>query len=311
MEVSVITAVFNGEKFLEATITSVLKQTFREFEYILVDDGSTDRSAAIIEAYRKQDSRIVVVSQANTGIAASLNNAISASRATLVAHIDQDDVALPNWLERQMFYLSLNPDCSVVSSFAYFINADGKRIGVSRNPINVEKGRADKCPKLFLDVVHSTVLMRRVDVQNVGGYRRGMLGVEDRDLWGRLVTAGFMIRCNPACLVEYRLHGGSATVKKRSSSEKYARIGIDENIVRRLRGEAELSSVDLELWFKSRPLGEKLTTWRRVKSNDYYMRASRHFAERRWVSLARELSLALALRPFSIATRIALRLQKS
>jgi len=301
MQVSVIMAVYNGERFLEETIESVLGQTFTDFEFVIVNDGSIDHSAEILDRYKRQDSRIVIVSQANCGIADSLNRAISISRSELLAHIDADDRALPSWLERQLDFLARHPDCSVVSSYAHLINSAGRRIGKSQNVVDVDKGRAEMNPNHFLDIVHSTVLMRKSDVLVTGGYRKGFLGVEDRDLWGRIVTAGMMIRCNSELLVEYRLHSGSITVSKLKKSEE--RRGINVNVVRRMRGEREFSPSETEEWFRSRPFAEKFTDQRRVFSGRYFRSASRHYADRRWLKFLWTFGVATAIRPVYVLRR--------
>jgi len=303
INLSVVMAVYNGEQFLEQCMDSVLAQSLTDFEFVIVNDGSRDRSYEILQEYRNRDSRIVLVSQENSGIAASLNRAISLASGELIAHIDQDDLALPTWLEKQVAFLASHPECSVVSSYAYFVNAAGARIGTSRNPIDVEKGIAELNPDLFLDVIHSTVLMRKKDIVEVEGYRRGLLGVEDRDLWGRLVTSGKMIRCNPEPLVSYRLHGESTTVKKLSASDANVRRGINVNIVRRLRGEPELNGEQLAEWFESRPFWEKLNESRRRSCGRYFRSASRHYADRRWLKLFYTLAIATALRPIYVLRR--------
>lgn len=305
--VSVVMAVYNGERFLREAIDSVLGQTFSDFEFVILNDGSTDTSQAILEEYRRRDSRIVTANQENAGIAAALNAVFALASGDLIAHIDQDDRALPNWLEKQLAFLSEHDDCSVVSSYAYFIDTNGKRMGVSRNAVDVISGRASLEPSRFLEIIHSTVLLRKQDFLRVGGYRKGFFGAEDRDLWGRMVTSGMMLRCNPEALVEYRLHGGSATMKSLNTTEKFSRRGIDMNVVRRLKGEAELTSKEIEEWYESRPLSDKIQEYRRVRSSLLFRSASRHYAERRWLKLCWALSVAILLRPIYVVKRVLLK----
>jgi glycosyltransferase involved in cell wall biosynthesis len=304
-ELSVITAVYNGARFLPDAIDSVLAQTVSNFEFIIVDDGSTDETPDILERYRKQDSRIIILSQPNRGIPSSLNRAIAAARTDLLAHIDADDRALPFWLERQLQFLAQYPENSVVSSYAYLINSEGARIGKSQNVIDVEQGLREMNPQLFLDIVHSTVLMRKSKLLEVGGYREGQTYLEDRDLWGRLITAGQSIRCNPELLVDYRVHSGSVTVKKRSESQVMLGRSINLNVVRRLRGERELSPQEAAEWFASRPFFERLKENRRVISGRYFRTAARHYAEKRWLQCAWALGAATAIRPLYVLQRAA------
>lgn len=299
MQVSVIMAVYNNEQFLSEAIESVLSQTFKDFEFIIVNDGSSDRSEDILTRYQKEDSRIVLVSQANCGLPASLNRAISISRCTLLARMDGDDRALPFWLQKQIDFLAQHPECSVVSSYAYFINAGGKRVGKAGNPVNIERGWAEMNPSHFLQIMHSTVLMRKRDVLTLGGYRKDFLILQDRDLWGRMVTAGMMIRCNLEPLIEYRLHGGSISVSKLSKSEE----GIDVNVVRRMRGEKELSPEEIEEWFRSRPSWEKINERRRASSGRYFRSASRHYANNRWLNFLWTFGIATMTRPVYVLRR--------
>src|ERR1039458_8736791 len=154
----------SGEQFLGEAVESVLGQTFSDFEFIIINDGSSDRTAEILAHYEQQDSRIVLASHANCGLPASLNRAISISRCTLLARMDGDDRALPFWLQKQIDFLARRPECSAVSSYAYFINSAGKRIGKAGNPVNVERGWAEMNPTHFLEIIHPTVLMRKRDV---------------------------------------------------------------------------------------------------------------------------------------------------
>ncbi len=300
-KLSIVMSVYNGERFVAEAIESVLSQTFTEFEFVIVDDGSTDRSSQIINEYKARDPRIVLISQENSGISASLNRGLMEAKNDLVAHIDHDDRALPNWLERQLAFWRQHSECSVVSSFAYFINTSGKRFGVSRNLVDVEKGRRELNPSLFLELIHSSVLMRKKDVLAVGGYRP--ITTEDRDLWGRVVTAGMMIRCNPKPLVEYRLHGSSETTRKLNTVETFARRGIDMNIVRRLKGERELTAEEVEQWYRSRPATEKVKEFRRVCAGVNFRRAARHYSEGKWLSLMYAFGLATLMRPIYVLTR--------
>jgi glycosyltransferase involved in cell wall biosynthesis len=296
MRVSVIMPVYNGERFLSEAVESVLGQTFSDFEFIIIDDGSYDRSAEILARYKDLDSRIVHASQANRGLTASLNRAIAMSGSSLLARMDADDRALPFWLQKQLDFLDQNPECSMVSSYAYFINSVGKRIGKAGNPVDVERGWAELNPSHFLEIVHPTVLMRKRDVLSLGAYREGFL--EDRDLWGRMVTAGMMIRCNPEPLIEYRLHGGSISARKLTLAEEYSRQGIDVNVARRMRGEAELSPAEIEEWFRSQPFWEKLNRRRIFYCGRHFRDASRHYANQQWLKFFRTFSLAAAVRPF-------------
>src|SRR5208337_1888421 len=122
MQVSVIMAVYNGDKFLEEAVESVLCQTFADFEFVIIDDGSTDGTSKLLAKYAEQDSRIVVIRQDNRGLPSSLNRAISVANCELLARMDADDRMLPCRLERQIEFVARNPDAAVVCSYSYLIN---------------------------------------------------------------------------------------------------------------------------------------------------------------------------------------------
>src|ERR1700719_557050 len=112
--VTVIMSVFNGEKFLSETIDSVLNQSFRDFEFVIVDDGSTDATADILSKYALCDGRIRVFRNEKKGRAASLNLAISVANGRYVANTDADDLSMPGRLEEQLAFMEKNPEVGVL-----------------------------------------------------------------------------------------------------------------------------------------------------------------------------------------------------
>src|SRR5438045_3930995 len=103
--VSVLMPVYNGARYLAEAVESILAQTYRDFEFVIVDDGSTDRSPAMLDEYARRDSRVRIVRRGNTGIVGALNDAIADSKAPLIARMDADDVSLPDRLEKQVGYM--------------------------------------------------------------------------------------------------------------------------------------------------------------------------------------------------------------
>src|SRR5262249_16351338 len=150
-----------------------------------------------------------------------------------------DDVMMSNRLERQLSFLMKQPSASVVCSYAYLIDIKGRTIGISTNQVDVNRGRRELDPKLFSDIVHPSVLMRKKAGLQVGGYRTFHF-CPDRDLWGRLVAAGFDLRCQPEFLTGYRLHLGAQSAKTMHLNSLSAAL-CDANFVRRLRKEEELT----------------------------------------------------------------------
>ncbi|HIP11775.1 MAG TPA: glycosyltransferase family 2 protein, partial [Arcobacter sp.] len=100
--VSVLLSVYNGEKYLDEAIESILNQTYQDFEFIIINDGSTDKSLEIIEKYKKEDNRIVVISRENKGLIYSLNEGISQAKGKYIARMDADDISLATRFEEQV-----------------------------------------------------------------------------------------------------------------------------------------------------------------------------------------------------------------
>ncbi len=305
MQISVLMPVYNGARFLREAVESVLAQSYRDFEFIVVDDGSSDSSIPILESYASADSRIVLMQRTQIGLVASLNAGIAAARTDLIARFDSDDRMAPNRLERQMAYLLDHPELSVVCSWANLIDVNGNKIGRSAHPIDVIKGVKQCKPPLFLEIVHPSVIMRKSAVDSVGGYRQMQL--EDRDLWGRLVTSGHLIGCLQECLMDYRLHGRSKTI------QDWDRRGelVDFNIVRRLRHEPELSYEDYLVHQRKRPLIQHLRDRAKAAAMLAYKNATRHYAERRLLQCSLSLLCSLSLRPWWTINRTRLRLTPS
>ena len=119
-------SVYNGEQFLDLAIESVLAQTFSDFEFLILDDGSTDRSRAIVERHAAVDSRIRLISRENRGLIASLNQLLEEAKAPLIARMDADDICLPHRFERQHAFLQAHADYGVVGSAAEDIDEHGE-----------------------------------------------------------------------------------------------------------------------------------------------------------------------------------------
>jgi glycosyltransferase involved in cell wall biosynthesis len=183
--ISVAMSVYNNAPYLAHAIESILAQTFDAFEFLIVDDGSTDGSGAIIDSFAATDSRIIPIHQANAGLIASLNRMIGAARAPLIARMDGDDIALPERFERQVAFLDANPDIGVLGTGCTCIDEDGRpSTHKFDNVTSPEDVLADL--KNGPPLCHPSVVMRRDAVRAVGGYHRAYRHCEDYDLWLRL-----------------------------------------------------------------------------------------------------------------------------
>ena len=183
--VTVLMPVYNGERDLRESIESVLAQSYRDFEFLIIDDGSTDNSHRIVESYR--DDRIVLVAnESNIGLARSLNRGLELARGEFVARQDADDVSEPDRLERQVTFLDHHPEIAVLGTWYHKIDEHGALLGSREPPCSPLEIRW----RLLLDVpiVHATVLMRKADVTGRVGLYDGTIDyAEDYDYWLRIV----------------------------------------------------------------------------------------------------------------------------
>lgn len=197
-EVTVLMPVYNAEKYLTEAIESILGQTFFDFEFLIIDDGSTDSSKDIIHSYN--DSRIRLVSnKQNLGISKTLNKGIELASTELIARMDADDISLPERLSRQYVIMNKHPEYALVSTDIEKITADGERIKL----ISPERDfmyyfLIFQCYGIF----HPTVMYRKQAVQEVGMYP--LTHSEDFRLWSKLIRKYRFFHI-PENLLKYRV----------------------------------------------------------------------------------------------------------
>jgi hypothetical protein len=208
-KISVVMSVYNGESFLAEAVESVLAQTFSDFEFIIIDDGSTDRVPEILSGYAKRDARVRVFPQQNEGRPQSLNRGISLAAAPLIARMDADDISLPRRFEQQVKLMEARPEIVLLSGPVEFIGYDGRRIGGFRPPETDGEIRIKmRHTNVFY---HPTVMMRREHVLAAGGYRKALRDADDYDLFLRMAERGKMAALAEPVLA-YRVHPEQASV---------------------------------------------------------------------------------------------------
>jgi glycosyltransferase involved in cell wall biosynthesis len=222
--ISVVLAVRNGARHLEASIRSVLAQRFDDLELIVVDDGSTDATPEILSAARDGDARVVIVRQENRGLAASLNRGIAMARSAYIARQDADDISRSDRFERQAAYLDQHPSIAAVGSSADVLDRSGAVVGELRalqGPDAVRRGLLT----LRSTPVHGSMLMRTSAIQAAGGYREAFAAGQDYDLWLRL-TDRFEIDNVSDALYQWRLDADGVYSARRATQLKYAAIAL-------------------------------------------------------------------------------------
>lgn len=216
--ISVAMSVYNGERFLAEAIDSVLTQTFGDFEFLILDDGSRDGTRGILEAYAARDSRVLPIFRENRGLIASLNQLLAAARAPLIARMDADDICLPERFAAQQAFLAANPQYGVVGCNCDDIDEDG-------DPWPVDSPPYPETHTAFLAAIeadrpllcHPSVMYRRDIVLSVGGYHPAFRHCEDLDLWLRLASVT-QLGSLPEIFTRYRHYGDQ--VSSRHATEQ-------------------------------------------------------------------------------------------
>lgn len=249
--VSCILPVYNGERWLQAAIESVLGQTYPHLELIVINDGSTDRSGSIAADLAARDSRVVVIDQNNTGIVGALNAGLLAARGSYIARMDADDICLPERFARQVEALEAHPELAIIGTRSITVGAEGEidsHVEAGRHesiPLFVKSSNVHNFPPSLLQVLHPTIMVRADLMKSIGGYGGRYPHVEDYDLYMRLSAYGPIAELQRELLL-YRVHGDNVSIRRlREQEENAARCDIENvNAFRRKAGKPALRISD-------------------------------------------------------------------
>lgn len=211
--VAVVMPVHNGGAYVTKAAESILGQTFADFEFVVVDDGSSDGSDKLIEDLARRDPRIRPLRQDHAGVAAALNAGIRSTDAEFIVRMDADDIAANDRIERQLNFLLQNPDIAVVGSFVNIMDAAGNFRKLKKFPVTPEEISARRLHKN--PMCHSSVVMRRAAYEAAGGYDERFKSAQDHDLWLRVSHLGYRLANMPVPLLQYRDHPGQVTASGR------------------------------------------------------------------------------------------------
>jgi len=244
VKISVVMSVFDGAEQVGATIDSILAQTEGDFEFVIVDDGSTDDTPRILRDYASRDARIRVITQANAGLTRALIAGCAAARAPLIARQDSGDVSHPDRLKKQAALFDRWPELAFVSCSVDFTGPEFEYLNTSR--------ANDRGPVRILDLTrtppvidgpshHGSVMFRRDAYESAGGYRSAFYYGQDWDLWLRMAEIG-PFAAVPETLYTARIFPGSITVAARARQEAIAKLSR-EALLARQRGESDAAVV--------------------------------------------------------------------
>jgi glycosyltransferase involved in cell wall biosynthesis len=206
--VSVVMCVYDGARYLDEAVASILGQTWRDLELIIVDDGSRDETPAILTRWMEADSRVRVITfEENRGVSQAANRGMHEARGEYIARHDSDDVSAPERIERQVAVLDSEPGVVLVATNFTLTNAKGKTVGYVHRS---EPRETVSFLQRFFNFVGAGghVMFRRDLVLSLGGYREDYRFAADYDLWTKLIDHGDVVIL-PYHGLRYRLHEGS------------------------------------------------------------------------------------------------------
>ncbi|MGA2913322.1 MAG: glycosyltransferase [Methanoregula sp.] len=222
--VTVVMPVYNADEYLGEAIDSILNQTFKDFEFIIICDDPSSKTREIINLYQNSDDRIKVIYQKKEGLVSALNKGISMAKGKYIARMDADDISDPFRFEKQVNFLELHPDVGVIGTYMKEIDENG-----NPNPLSTFEPPKEHdliAWRMLFDccvVAHPTVMLRKTLFDGIDGYNPHFIHVEDTELWSRLV---FITQFSnlPEFLFSRRWH-------KNSICNQYADIQMEKSIL--------------------------------------------------------------------------------
>lgn len=217
--VSVVMSVYNGQEYLKEALDSILNQTFSDFEFIIINDGSTDNSLAIIQSY--DDTRIKVIDQENHGLVYSLNRGCRQAIGLYIARMDADDISMPTRLEKELAAFMTQPGLKLVSTYFSYIDSQGTPTGsfVAMPTFDVDIKRA-----LYIvnPLAHGSIMVLRSAWEDAGGYTDTYGPTEDYELWSRMLDDDSRSYIIPEPLYIYRLNPEGISASKHEVQQKFS-----------------------------------------------------------------------------------------
>ncbi len=297
MFLSVLLPAYNAEKHLAEAVSSVLAQTHTDFELLILNDGSTDRTLAIAEHSRARDARIQVVTHGNMGMGAALNQALEFAAADWIVRLDADDLMLPRRLERQIAFVEGHPRLAVAGSLVHYIGDDGRVIGSASSPLaapaDFERLQRQGKP---VSLHHPSVILRKDVVQAVGGYRPQFWPADDFDLWARIAEQDHLILVQQEYLTHYRIHGASVSITAAAQAGRQLRWA-KECANHRRRGVAEPDYEQFQKIEQSRPRAARANHHRKDLAKVLFKQALHSYSIRSYLKAAATMAAAALLRP--------------
>ena len=289
--ISVVMPVYNAGNYLEMAVDSILNQTFTEFEFLVIDDGSSDESPAIMRRYQELDSRIRFSQRPheNGNYVTALNHLIEIARGEFVARMDADDISSPERFDRQVAYLRAHPKVVAVSS--WHLCVDNELCPIREMCTEETHKRIDEAHMRAesAQMCHSAAMIRTDAIRRVNGYRADYCSAEDFDLWLRLAEIGSLANL-PEFLLTYRLHGQSVGATRHAIQQSIVQQAVRDARLRRGLPVATLQDAPVAAASPTRP-SEVFCKWGWWALQAGHLRTAKKYA-----------LLTLRKEPFSVAS---------
>lgn len=307
--ISVIMAAYNSSNYIALAIESILNQTFREFELLIVDDCSTDNTLEIAKSYAERDSRITIFqTEKNSGVSAARNLAIQSAKYSWLAIMDSDDLAQPERLEKQINAVKENPTVIGWGTYAQHISSTGKHLSlVQQGTTTTEKFYELREAGHVPFVIHPSTLINKEIFLKVGGYitqleTYSITAAEDFELFDRMANYG-PILVIPEPLLLYRIHSQSLSMQKFFWQKKLTRYVVARHQAR-LAGKEELRLSQFIKEYDSQSRIARLTRYLRTIGQFCYRKAGLLFAEQNYLFAGWYLIMALVVNPSYSKSRL-------
>ncbi len=263
--VTVLVPVYNAEKYLSQALESIINQTYKNLEILIINDGSTDNSHNIILEFAARDKRIKYITQKNQGVARTLRLGVEQAQGLLIRRHDADDMSLPHAIEEQVSFLLSHPEAGAVATQQCHITENGKIAPHKRLPrdewfegkpykeLTINDFKTDKAAP----IVHGTVMFYKDLALKAGNYRPQFLVAEDYDLWLRIMDYK-KIYILHSCTYFLRIHGNSAMSRYRDFARFYNSLAIEMAHQRRQRGKDDIQ-LGVKIDFPHKPQKQEQT----------------------------------------------------
>lgn len=275
--ISVLTSCYNSSAYVRESIESVLSQPYTNFEFILINDGSTDNTLTILNEYALRDERIVVINKSNTGLTDSLNQGLQLAKGVFVARLDADDIVIGDRFTKQINFLHQHPDIALAGSNAYVIDLRGTLMSETVLPSDIDELKHNVVNKLHT-FPHSSIMFNKNEVMSIGGYNERFIKAQDFDLYLRLYSNNKKIACIGEKLIKLRAYMGSTGNNDSQTLQARMALASSASYFRRISGLVDYSSSSEEKWHL---FFDAVNTWYRKMNLQNKVTAKLYFQESR------------------------------